>query len=46
MYADVDPILYGAAGRSVLSHLIHMVETKRAACEGAPHGDTKFTVFY
>ena len=29
MYADVDPKLYPAAARSVLAHLIHMVETGR-----------------
>ena len=34
MYTDVDPVLYGAAARSVLAHLIHMVQTGRAACAG------------
>ena len=29
MYADVDPKLYPAATRTVLAHLIHMVETGR-----------------
>jgi glyoxylase-like metal-dependent hydrolase (beta-lactamase superfamily II) len=42
MYADVDPVLYGAAGRSVLAHLIHMVDTNRAACDGTPTGETFF----
>ena len=42
MYADVDPRLHRAAGRSVLSHLIHMVETDRAACDGPPAGDSEF----
>jgi glyoxylase-like metal-dependent hydrolase (beta-lactamase superfamily II) len=36
MYADVNPGLHPAAARSVLSHLIHMVDTKRAACDGEP----------
>lgn len=44
MYADVDPGLHRAAGRSVLSHLIHMVETGRAACEGKPAPDTNFNL--
>ncbi len=43
MYADVDPMLHTAAGRSVLAHLIHMVETGRAACDGEPTGDSEFT---
>jgi glyoxylase-like metal-dependent hydrolase (beta-lactamase superfamily II) len=42
MYADVDPVLYGAAGRSVLAHLIHMVDTNRATCDGTPTGETFF----
>ena len=36
MYADIDPKLHPAAARSVLAHLVHMVATGRAACEGAP----------
>ncbi len=43
MYADVDLVLHKAAGRSVLAHLIHMVETGRAACDGVPAGDSEFT---
>ena len=43
MYADVDPALHTAAGRSVLAHLIHMVHSGRAACAGEPAGDSKFT---
>lgn len=42
MYADVDKSLHRAAGRSVLSHLIHMVETGRAACDGKPGADTSY----
>lgn len=33
MYADVDRRLHPAAARSVLAHLIHMVEEGRAACD-------------
>ena len=29
MYADVDPRLHRAAGRSVFAHLLHMAETGR-----------------
>ena len=36
LYRDVDPRLHRAAGRSVLAHLIHMVNTDRAKCEGTP----------
>ncbi len=42
MYADIDKRLHRAAGRSVLAHLIHMVETGRAACDGAPESESKF----
>ncbi|MEP5437293.1 MAG: MBL fold metallo-hydrolase, partial [Paracoccaceae bacterium] len=34
MYADVDPKLYPAAARSVLAHLLHMVETERVHVDG------------
>ncbi len=34
MYADVDPKLFPAAARSVLAHLIHMVETGRVRADG------------
>ena len=42
MYADVDPRLHHAAGRSVLAHLIHMVKTGRAASDGEPGPETTF----
>ncbi len=45
MYADVDPGLHRAAGRSVLAHLIHMVETGHAACQGNPAPDTIYSSF-
>ncbi len=34
LYADVDRRLHGAAGCSVLAHLIHLVETGRVQCDG------------
>ena len=43
MYADVDPVLYRAAGQSVLAHLIHMVQTGRAACAGEPAAASEYT---
>lgn len=36
VYSDVDPQLHRAASMSVLAHLVHMVETGRIACDGAP----------
>ncbi len=42
MYADIDPRLHRAAGRSVLAHLIHMVEADRAACDGEPGSDSAY----
>jgi glyoxylase-like metal-dependent hydrolase (beta-lactamase superfamily II) len=36
MYVDVSPKLYGAAARSVLAHLQHMVQDGRVACAGEP----------
>ena len=39
MYADVDPRLHRAAGRSVFAHLLHMAETGRVTTEGAPSPD-------
>ena len=42
MYADVDPGLHVAAARSVLSHLVHMVETGRVRTAGAPRLDSDF----
>jgi glyoxylase-like metal-dependent hydrolase (beta-lactamase superfamily II) len=42
LYANIDSRLHGAAGRSVLAHLVHMVATGRAACDGAPDIDTEY----
>jgi len=43
MYKDVDEKLWPAAGRSVLAHLLHMVETGRAKCQGAPGPDAVYS---
>jgi bifunctional N-acetylglucosamine-1-phosphate-uridyltransferase/glucosamine-1-phosphate-acetyltransferase GlmU-like protein len=37
MYAAVPKNLHGAAGHTVLAHLIHMVATGRASCERSPN---------
>ncbi len=42
MYTDVPEHLHSAAARSVLSHLVHMVETNRAACDGQPGADSVY----
>ncbi|MEQ8194893.1 MAG: MBL fold metallo-hydrolase [Rhodospirillales bacterium] len=44
IYADVPQRLHNAAGRSVYAHLIHMVKTGRALCEGdgAPAPDSEY----
>lgn len=42
MYADVDKRLHPAAAHSVLAHLIHMVETGRVTCDGAPDLETEY----
>ena len=44
MYADVDPRLHVAAGRSVFAHLVHMAETDRVVCEGGPSPDGIFAL--
>jgi glyoxylase-like metal-dependent hydrolase (beta-lactamase superfamily II) len=42
MYTDVPAFLHRAAARSVLAHLIHMVETGRAATDGRPRSDSRY----
>ena len=42
MYADVDKRLHPAAAHSVLAHLIHMVETGRVSCAGAPDLEAEY----
>jgi glyoxylase-like metal-dependent hydrolase (beta-lactamase superfamily II) len=44
MYADIDPGLHRAAGRSVLAHLIHMVATGRVACDGKPDSNNSYSL--
>ncbi len=44
MYADVPAFLHPAAQRSVLSHLIYMVETRRVTCNGAPSLDSEYSL--
>ena len=42
MYEGLDPQLHGAAARSVLAHLVHLVATERAVCDGAPGLDSPY----
>ncbi|MSP52491.1 MAG: MBL fold metallo-hydrolase [Alphaproteobacteria bacterium] len=42
IYASVPAVLHPAAARTVLSHLIHMVATGRAACDGPPRETSSF----
>ena len=42
LYKSTDPKLYGAAGRSVLAHLIHMAETGRVLCDELPSIHSSF----
>jgi len=42
LYADIDPRLHSAAARSVLAHLIHLVETGQVQSDGPPDGASRF----
>ncbi len=42
IYLGLDPRLRGAAGRSVLSHLIALIEEGAVACEGPPSVGARF----
>jgi glyoxylase-like metal-dependent hydrolase (beta-lactamase superfamily II) len=42
MYAEIDPRLHPAAARSVLSHLIHLVETNRVNTDGPASLDSVY----
>jgi len=42
MYRNVPTYLHPAAARSVLAHLIHMVETRRVATDGAPRPENEY----
>lgn len=37
IYVDLPPGLHAAAARTVFAHLLHIMETGRAACDGTPH---------
>jgi hypothetical protein len=42
IYVEVPQHLHPAAGRSVLAHLIHMIETGRVASSGPPTAASDF----
>jgi glyoxylase-like metal-dependent hydrolase (beta-lactamase superfamily II) len=42
VYADTDPRLHPAAARSMLAHLIHLVDAGRAVSEGPPAADSLY----
>ena len=42
LYAAVDPRLHGAAARSVLAHMIHMIETGKVISDGPPTVQTRY----
>jgi glyoxylase-like metal-dependent hydrolase (beta-lactamase superfamily II) len=44
LYADVPEKLHPAAARTVLSHLVHMIETGRVACDGVPTPTSTFSL--
>ena len=43
LYRGLDRRLHKAAARTVLAHLIHLVEIGRVACNGAPEEDARYT---
>lgn len=42
LYANVDARLHRAAGRSLLAHLIKLVDEGRVVCDGPPQSATRF----
>jgi glyoxylase-like metal-dependent hydrolase (beta-lactamase superfamily II) len=42
IYRDVDRRLHGAAGRSVLAHLLHLAETRQVRAEGETPESTRY----
>jgi glyoxylase-like metal-dependent hydrolase (beta-lactamase superfamily II) len=42
VYVGLDPRLKGAAARSVLAHLVELVETGKVACDGPPTLDAQY----
>jgi glyoxylase-like metal-dependent hydrolase (beta-lactamase superfamily II) len=44
IYTDIPAHLHEAAQRSVLAHLVHMVETGRVRCEGPLEAEGRFSL--
>ena len=44
IYADVPPAVHGAAARSLLAALIHLVESGRVQCDGTVDEESHFTL--
>ena len=44
LYADIPEKLHHAAARTVLSHLVHMIETERVTCDGPPAPTSTYTL--
>ena len=44
LYRGVPPALHPAAARTVLAHLIHMVETGRVACDGPATAEAAYRI--
>ena len=44
IYIDLDPRLHGGAARSVLSHLIHLIDTGRITCDGDPTEESIYSI--
>ena len=42
MYKHLPEVMHGAAARSVLAHLEHMVETSRVACDSKPRAESLY----
>jgi hypothetical protein len=42
MYHNVPEFMYGPAGRSVLAHIVYLVERGELACAGEPSIDTDY----
>lgn len=42
MYSHLPQTMHRAASRAILAHLVHMVETGRAACDGQPGPESRY----
>ncbi|MGD8862790.1 MAG: MBL fold metallo-hydrolase [Myxococcales bacterium] len=42
MYADIPAFMHGAAARSVLAHMLHMLERDMITCEGEPGVEARY----